>query len=137
MIIDNKVEKYLTGKSFIAESIRQFGIEIKRLYSSDASLDIKEIKGKCLCHNSIGGIKEYGILQFYVNKRGHITSVFLLKLDKDANITQEPQRISTNEKPRIDTKCQFVVSFFYALKALRRKELQNRSVHFPSFRANM
>lgn len=30
-IADAKVESYLNGKSFIAESIRQFGIEIKRI----------------------------------------------------------------------------------------------------------
>lgn len=31
VVVDDKVEKYLNGKSFIAESIRQFGIEIKRV----------------------------------------------------------------------------------------------------------
>ncbi len=31
VVADDKVEKYLNGKSFIAESIRQFGIEIKRV----------------------------------------------------------------------------------------------------------
>ena len=30
-IVDDTVEKYLKGKSFIAESIRQFGIEIMRI----------------------------------------------------------------------------------------------------------
>lgn len=32
VVVDDKVEKYLNGKSFIAESIRKFGIEIKRIY---------------------------------------------------------------------------------------------------------
>lgn len=31
VIVDDKIEEYLKGKSFIAESIRQFGIEIKRI----------------------------------------------------------------------------------------------------------
>ena len=31
VVADDKVEKYLNGKSFIAESIRQFRIEIKRI----------------------------------------------------------------------------------------------------------
>jgi hypothetical protein len=34
-VADDKVEKYLNGKSFIAESIRQFGIEIKRINLSE------------------------------------------------------------------------------------------------------
>ncbi len=32
VIVDDKVEKYLNGKSFVAESIRRFNIEIKRIY---------------------------------------------------------------------------------------------------------
>lgn len=35
VVADAKVEKYLNGKSFIAESIRQFGIEIKKINLSD------------------------------------------------------------------------------------------------------
>lgn len=35
VIVDDKVEKYLNGKSFIAESIRQFGVEIKRIHLSN------------------------------------------------------------------------------------------------------
>lgn len=35
VVADDKVEKYLNGKSFIAESIRQFGIEIKRINLSE------------------------------------------------------------------------------------------------------
>ena len=31
VIVDDKMEEYLKGKSFIAESIRQFGIEIKKI----------------------------------------------------------------------------------------------------------
>lgn len=31
VIVDEKIEEYLKGKSFIAESIRQFGIEIKKI----------------------------------------------------------------------------------------------------------
>ena len=31
IIVDEKIEQYLKGKSFIAESIRQFGIEIKKI----------------------------------------------------------------------------------------------------------
>lgn len=35
VVVDDKVEKFLNGKSFIAESIRQFGIEIKRIHLSE------------------------------------------------------------------------------------------------------
>lgn len=35
VVVDDKVEKYLNGKSFIAESIRQFGIELKRINLSE------------------------------------------------------------------------------------------------------
>ena len=35
VVVDDKVEKYLNGRSFIAESIRQFGIEIKRIKLSE------------------------------------------------------------------------------------------------------
>ena len=31
VIVDDKMEEYLKGKSFISESIRQFGIEIKKI----------------------------------------------------------------------------------------------------------
>lgn len=31
VIVDDTIEEYLKGKSFIAESIRQFGIEIKKI----------------------------------------------------------------------------------------------------------
>ena len=31
IVLDDEVEKYLNGKSFIAESIRQFAIELKRV----------------------------------------------------------------------------------------------------------
>lgn len=31
VVVDDKIEEYLKGKSFIAESIRQFGIEIKKI----------------------------------------------------------------------------------------------------------
>ena len=31
IIVDDKIEEYLKEKSFIAESIRQFGIEIKKI----------------------------------------------------------------------------------------------------------
>ena len=31
VIVDATIEEYLKGKSFIAESIRQFGIEIKKI----------------------------------------------------------------------------------------------------------
>lgn len=31
VIVDDKIEEYLKGKSYIAESIRQFGIEIKKI----------------------------------------------------------------------------------------------------------
>lgn len=31
IVVDEKIEEYLKGKSFIAESIRQFGIEIKKI----------------------------------------------------------------------------------------------------------
>lgn len=39
VIIDDKIEEYLRGKSFIAESIRQFGIEVKKV---DLSHEIYE-----------------------------------------------------------------------------------------------
>lgn len=39
VVADDKVEKYLAGKSFIAESIRQFGIEIKRINLSNEMYD--------------------------------------------------------------------------------------------------
>lgn len=39
VVADKKVESYLKGKSFIAESIRQFGIEIKRIYLSKEIYD--------------------------------------------------------------------------------------------------
>lgn len=35
VIVDDSVEKYLNGKSFIAESIRQFGIEVIRINLPD------------------------------------------------------------------------------------------------------
>ena len=35
VVADEKVEKYLHGKSFVAESIRQFGIEVKKINLSD------------------------------------------------------------------------------------------------------
>lgn len=35
VVADDNVEKYLHGKSFIAESIRQFGIEVKKINLSD------------------------------------------------------------------------------------------------------
>lgn len=34
VIIDDRIEKYLRGKSFIAESIRQFDIEVKKINPS-------------------------------------------------------------------------------------------------------
>lgn len=40
-ILDDKIEEYLKGKSFIAESIRQFGIEIRKINVSDT--DYKKI----------------------------------------------------------------------------------------------
>ena len=40
VVADDKVEKYLNGKSFIAESIRQFEIEIKRIKLSDEMYDM-------------------------------------------------------------------------------------------------
>ena len=35
VIVDDKIEEYRKGKSFIAESIRQFGIEIKKIELPD------------------------------------------------------------------------------------------------------
>lgn len=35
VVADDKVEQFLHGKSFIAESIRQFGIEVKKVNHSD------------------------------------------------------------------------------------------------------
>lgn len=35
VIVGDKIEEYLKGKSFIAESIRQFGIEIKKIDLSE------------------------------------------------------------------------------------------------------
>lgn len=39
VVADEKVESYLRGKSFVAESIRQFGIEIMKI---DISADIRK-----------------------------------------------------------------------------------------------
>ena len=39
VIVDDKIEEYLKGKSFIAESIRQFDIEIKRIDISDENYE--------------------------------------------------------------------------------------------------
>ena len=39
VVADDKVEKYLNGKSFIAESIRQFGIQIKRIHLPEELYD--------------------------------------------------------------------------------------------------
>jgi hypothetical protein len=35
VVVDDRVKKYLQGKSFIAESIRQFGIEVKQIFLSE------------------------------------------------------------------------------------------------------
>ena len=45
-VADDKVEKYLKGKSFIAESVRQFGVEIKKI---DLSVEL---------HNTISNAQE-------------------------------------------------------------------------------
>lgn len=39
VIVDDTIEEYLKGKSFIAESIRQFGIEIKRIDLSNETYE--------------------------------------------------------------------------------------------------
>lgn len=39
IIVDDKIEEYLKGKSFIAESIRQFGIEIKKIDLSNETYE--------------------------------------------------------------------------------------------------
>ena len=39
IIVDEKIEEYLKGKSFIAESIRQFGMEIKKIDLSDENYE--------------------------------------------------------------------------------------------------
>ena len=39
VIVDDKIEEYLKGKSFIAESIRQYGIEIKKIDLSDENYE--------------------------------------------------------------------------------------------------
>lgn len=39
IIVDDKIEEYLKGKSFIAESIRQFGIEIKKIDLPDGTYE--------------------------------------------------------------------------------------------------
>ena len=49
VVIDDKVDKFLNGKSFIAESIRQFGIEVKRidlpqwLYDTISNAQVRQI----------------------------------------------------------------------------------------------
>ncbi len=40
VIIDDKIEEYLKGKSFIAEGIRRFGIEIKRIDLLDETYEV-------------------------------------------------------------------------------------------------
>lgn len=39
VIVDDTIEEYLKGKSFIAESIRQFGIEIKKIDLPDGTYE--------------------------------------------------------------------------------------------------
>ena len=39
VIVDDTIEEYLKGKSFIAESIRQFDIEIKRIDLSNETYE--------------------------------------------------------------------------------------------------
>lgn len=39
IIVDEKIEEYLKGKSFIVESIRQFGMEIKKIDLSDENYE--------------------------------------------------------------------------------------------------
>lgn len=39
IIVDEKIEEYLKGKSFMAESIRQFGIEIKKVDLPDETYE--------------------------------------------------------------------------------------------------
>ena len=39
IIVDEKIEEYLKGKSFMAESIRQFGIEIKKVDIPDETYE--------------------------------------------------------------------------------------------------
>ena len=40
VIVDDIIEDYLKGKSFIAESIRQFGIEIKKIDLLDETYEV-------------------------------------------------------------------------------------------------
>lgn len=39
VVVDEKIEEYLKGKSFIAESIRQFGIDIKKVDLPDETYE--------------------------------------------------------------------------------------------------
>lgn len=57
VIVDNTIEEYLKGKSFIAESIRQFGIEIKKVDISEKNY--KEIMNAQKRQVMVNNIEEF------------------------------------------------------------------------------
>lgn len=64
---------------------------IVQIYSGDASLNIEEIRNKCATYNTQASAKRFCIIQFRMSERGHLTSVDLLTLDHQANVTlKEP-----------------------------------------------
>lgn len=57
VIVDDKIEEYFKGKSFIAESIRQFGIEIKKVDISEKNY--KEIMNAQKRQVMVNNIEEF------------------------------------------------------------------------------
>ena len=64
---------------------------IVQIYSGDASLNIEEIRNKCATYNAQDSTKRFCIIKFRMSERGHLTSVDLLTLDHQANVSlREP-----------------------------------------------
>ena len=59
---------------------------ILQIYSSEASLKTREIREKCTQYNVAGSPIEYCILQFFLNRKGRLSKVDLVKLNKEARI---------------------------------------------------
>ena len=55
-----------------------------QIYSSEATLDINEIKEKCAEYNVEGNEKRFCVFQFWTSKRGHLTHVDLVHFNSDA-----------------------------------------------------
>lgn len=59
---------------------------VVQIYSSDASLNIKEIKAKCARWNTGESTKRFCVFQFRTSKKGHLTGVDLLDFDVNAKV---------------------------------------------------